>query len=413
MKKILGILFFGLLLSINVYADDQYSETNRKKSNIKLSCKIDIIYKYANQDGLHASKYDTSDLPKIINNPDLPGIIIETNLNSRPVWINKVAAKAEDNWREKLQITRFEQANEKDFVVIRNYTIDYTKKGENNQDYHLWIETSMHQHKNKFKDENSKTINVLEVGNEDIYNYLIDNRFFEPISSSDGGCNKIELEDFANEEKRIFEEIKIAEKKKKKQKDLISKKKETLKKERIAEGKFELNCKNGAFVNPSTGEVISTFTDEMNYLINVNDYTYQNLNSKNNKIHQFMNGGVFLLFYRFDSTTVQFASYNKNAGILAFITHTSMNELSKYKEIKSQFDEINKRIPNYKAEIGLDGEEIYNVSTELGNKEFNENSDPSSVEFLEFAKLDILVNYLQTLDIKAAKYECNKIPALN
>ena len=126
-----------------------------------------------------------------------------------------------------------------------------------------------------------------------------------------------------------------------------------------------------------------------------------------------MNGGVFLLFYRFDSTTVQFASYNKNAGILAFITHTSMNELSKYKEIKSQFDEINKRIPNYKAEIGLDGEEIYNVSTELGNKEFNENSDPSSVEFLEFPKLDILVNYLQTLDIKAAKYECNKIPALN
>ena len=151
----------------------------------------------------------------------------------------------------------------------------------------------------------------------------------------------------------------------------------------------------------------------MNYLLNVNDYTYQSLNSKNNKIHQFMNGGDFLLFYRFDSTTVQFASYNKNAGILVFITHTSMNELSKYKEIKSKFDEINKRIPNYKAEIGLDGEEIYNVSTELGNKEYNENSDPSSIEFLEFAKLDILVNYLQTIDKTAAKYECNKIPALN
>ena len=94
MKKILGILFFSLLLSINVYADDQYSETNRKKSNIKLSCKIDNIFKVANQDGLHASKYDTSDLPKIIKNPDLPGIIIETNLNSRPVWINKIAAKS-------------------------------------------------------------------------------------------------------------------------------------------------------------------------------------------------------------------------------------------------------------------------------------------------------------------------------
>ena len=55
-----------------------------------------------------------------------------------------------------------------------------------------------------------------------------------------------------------------------------------------------------------------------------------------------MNGGDFLLFYRFDSTTVQFASYNKKTGELAFVTHTSWEELSKYNEIKSQFDEINK-----------------------------------------------------------------------
>ena len=80
-------------------------------------------------------------------------------------------------------------------------------------------------------------------------------------------------------------------------KDLISKKKETLKKERIAEGKFELNCKNGAFVNLNTNEVISTFTDEMNYLVNVNDFTYKNLNSKTNKIHQFSSRGEIEKFF--------------------------------------------------------------------------------------------------------------------
>ena len=132
--------------------------------------------------------------------------------------------------------------------------------------YYFTIKTSIHSHKNDYVDENSKTINILEADNKDIDYYLQHNEFFNPISTSYGGCNKIELEDFANEEKRVFEEIKIAEKKKKKQKDLISKKKETLKKERIAEGKFELNCKNGAFVNLNTNEVISTFTDEMNYL---------------------------------------------------------------------------------------------------------------------------------------------------
>ena len=417
MRKILSIIVVSLLLNGNAYSNDIYSQENRKKSEIKINCKINQIIKFANQDGLAASKDDTSDLPKMINDPKLPGIIIETNLNSRPVWINRVAVKADENWREELSIIRFEQANEKDFVVVRKYNIDYTTKGTKGEDYSFSIDTSIHLHKSDFKGKNIP-FNILEADIEDIdLNLKRIKEYFNSTSTSYGGCNKIDPKNFVFEEIEVQNEITIAEYKARKEKELLNKKKEELKKTRTAKGKFELNCKNGAFVNPSTGEVISTFTSEMNYLLNVSDYTYQNLNSKNNKNYQFMNGGDFypdqLIFYRLDSTTVQFASYNKKTGELAFVTHTNLEELSKYNEIKSQFDEINKRIPNYIPEIGFDGEENYNVSTELGNKEYNENSNPSSVEFLEFAKLGILVNYLKIFDLKVAKYECNKIPDLN
>jgi hypothetical protein len=417
MRQILSIIVVSLLLNGNAYSNDIYSQENRKKSEIKINCKINWIMKFANQDGLHASKYDTSDLPKMINDPKLPGFIVETNLNSRPVWINRVAVKADENWREELSIIRFEQANEKDFVVVRKYNIDYTTKGTKGEDYSFSIDTSIHLHKSDFKGKNTP-FNILEADIEDIdLNLERIKKFFNPTSTSFGGCNKIDPNNFDFEETVVQNEIRIAEYEAKKEKELLNKKKEKLKKARIVEGKFELNCKDGAFVNPSTGEVISTFTSEINYLLNVSDYTYQNLNSKNNKNYQFMNGGDFypdqLIFYRLDSTTVQFASYNKKTGELTFVTHTNLEELSKYNEIKSQFDEINKRSPNYKPEIGFDGEENYNVSTELGNKEYNENSNPSSVEFLEFAKLGILVNYLKIFDLKVAKYECNKIQDLN
>ena len=111
MKKFLGIIILSLIFVNNAYSDDIYSQENRKQSEIKLNCKINQIWKVANQDGLQASAYDTSDLPKMIENPKLPGFIIETNLNSRPVWINRVAVKADENWREELSIIRFEKAN--------------------------------------------------------------------------------------------------------------------------------------------------------------------------------------------------------------------------------------------------------------------------------------------------------------
>ena len=73
MKKLLGIIIIGLIFVGNAYSDDIYSQDNRKKSEIKINCKINQIMKFANQDGLQASKYDTSDLPKMIDDPKLPG----------------------------------------------------------------------------------------------------------------------------------------------------------------------------------------------------------------------------------------------------------------------------------------------------------------------------------------------------
>ena len=140
-------MILNLICVSNAYSYDPYSEENRKKSEIKLNCKINQTMKFANQDGLQASAYDTSDLPKMIENPKLPGFIIETNLNSRPVWINRVGTKAYENWKEELSIIRFEKANKKDFVIIRKYQIDFTKKGNGGEDYSFILDTSLHSQK--------------------------------------------------------------------------------------------------------------------------------------------------------------------------------------------------------------------------------------------------------------------------
>ena len=397
MKKLLGIIILGLLLSGNVYAVDPYSEENRKKSEIKINCKIEeIVNHYEQEDGRPTSLKNM-----FVTDVDLPSFIIETNSYEDEVWLNQVGIKAKKNFPSELIFLTLQKANKEDLVFAKKFTIKFKEKYKNGKEISFEIASSNFDKKKKL---------TLEYINDESF-------YYREASVASGGCHRIDPKNFVFEEIEVQNEITIAEYKARKEKELLNKKKEELKKTRTAKGKFELNCKNGAFVNPSTGEVISTFTSEMNYLLNVSDYTYQNLNSKNNKNYQFMNGGDFypdqLIFYRLDSTTVQFASYNKKTGELAFVTHTNLEELSKYNEIKSQFDEINKRIPNYIPEIGFDGEENYNVSTELGNKEYNENSNPSSVEFLEFAKLGILVNYLKIFDLKVAKYECNKIPDLN
>ena len=409
MKKLLGIVVLGLLLSGNAYADDTYSEENRKKSEIKLNCKINQVMKFANQDGLQASKYDTSDLPKMINDPKLPGFIIETNLNSRPVWINRVAVKADENWREELSIIRFEQANEKDFVVVRKYNINYMIKGTKGEDYSFSIDTSIHLHKSDFKGKNTP-FNILEADIEDIdLNLERIKKFFNPTSTSYGGCNKIDPNNFDFEETVVQNEIRIAEYEAKKEKELLNKKKEKTKKARIAEGKFELNCKDGAKLDPKTLKVISTFTDEQNFLLNIKNYSYQDLDFEFDEIHQFVNSDIALILYRLSESDAQLGVYLKKEATFTYITHQNFNEIKNYKSLKAQFDMLNKKIPNYKKQTSIYGGESYTVPIKLGANETYNNS----IHNVEITKLSLIKAYLEDKPVTVARYQCNKIKELN
>ena len=402
MKKFLVIVVLGFLLNGNAYSYDPYSEENRKKSEIKLNCKINQTMKFANQDGLQASAYDTSDLPKMIENPKLPGFIIETNLNSRPVWINRVGTKAYENWKEELSIIRFEKANKKNFVIIRKYQIDFTKKGIGGEDYSFSLDTSLHSHKNDYTDKNSKQINILEAADEDKDYYLDRNKYFKSTSTSYGGCNKIDLKNFDFEETVVQNEIRIAEYESKKEK-------EELKKARIDEGKFELVCKDGIKLDPNTQEVISTFTDGINLLIDTENFSYQNLNFKLDEIHQFINSEKALGLYRLGEFSAQLGVYMKKEGTYTFITHQSFNEIKNYKTLKSQFDELNKKIPNYKKQTSIFGSESYTVPIKLGGN----NSYSSSIHDIEVSKFSLIEAYLADASVTVARYQCNKIEELN
>ena len=83
--------------------------------------------------------------------------------------------------------------------------------------------------------------------------------YFNSTSTSYGGCNKIDPKNFDFEETVVQNEIRIAEYEAKKEKELLNKKKEELKKARISEGKFELNCKDGAKLDPNTKEIKKNF----------------------------------------------------------------------------------------------------------------------------------------------------------
>jgi len=402
MKKLLVIMILNLICVSNAYSYDPYSEENRKKSEIKLNCKINQTMKFANQDGLQASAYDTSDLPKMIENPKLPGFIIETNLNSRPVWINRVGTKAYENWKEELSIIRFEKANKKNFVIIRKYQIDFTRKGTGGEDYSFSLDTSLHSNKNDYTDKNSKQINILEAADEDKDYYLDRNKYFKSTSTSYGGCNKIDLKNFDFEETVVQNEIRIAEYESKKEK-------EELKKARIDEGKFELVCKDGTKLDPNTQEVISTFTDGINLLIDIENFSYQNLNFKLDEIHQFINSEKALGLYRLGEFSAQLGVYMKKEGTYTFITHQNFNEIKNYKTLKSQFDELNKKIPNYKKQTSIFGSESYTVPIKLGGN----NSYSSSIHDIEVSKFSLIEAYLADATVTVAKYQCNKIEELN
>ena len=404
MRKILSIIVVSLLLNGNAYSNDIYSQENRKKSEIKINCKINWIMKFANQDGLHASKYDTSDLPKMINDPKLPGFIVETNLNSRPVWINRVAVKADENWREELSIIRFEQANEKDFVVVRKYNIDYTTKSTKGEDYSFSIATSFHLPKSDFKGKNIP-FNILEADIEDTdLNLKRIKENFNSTSKSYGGCNKIDPKNFEFEETVVQNEIRIAEYEAKKEKELLNKKKEELNKANITEGKFELNCKDGVLYK--AGRNPEPFDDTLNRLVDINNQSYKGLNIKSEDIHYLIsteldNFGNVFLEYRFDEISAQIIVYSRDVGELSVATAQSFSKFL-YQDTKKKLDDVNKRIDNYKLQKDSLGNYDYKVSN-LGTK---------IQEFEKFEIVRSLINTIRNVNVTkvtSAIYKCNKI----
>ena len=264
MKKLLGIIILGLIFVSNAYSDDPYSEENRKKSEIKISCKIEEIVNYYNQED--AKPIDVLGLsPR--TDVDLPSFIIETNSYEDEVWLNQSGIKAQKNLPSTLIFLTLQNTNKDDFVFAKKFTIKFKEKYKNGKEISFEISNSL------FGERKELT---LEYINEKYFP-------FHEASVASGGCHRIDPKNFDFEETVVQNEIRIAEYEAKKEKELLNKKKEELKKANATEGKFELNCKDGVLYK--AGRNPEPFNDTLNYLFDIKNYSYRNLN-ENEKIEK-------------------------------------------------------------------------------------------------------------------------------
>ncbi|MDP7196319.1 MAG: hypothetical protein QF864_09025, partial [SAR202 cluster bacterium] len=253
-----------------------------------------------------------------------------------------------------LIFNKLEEAEKEDYVFINKYWIDYTKKGYKSEDFYIFIESSIHAHKKEL------TAEVLK-----------ENDFIIAVSTSVGGCNKIKLEDFTNEEKKIIDE------------------------KRIAEGKIELNCKDG--VMHKHGKEPEPFYDTINYLINLNDYSFTNLNFEADGKNYFIGTDEALVLYRFSNDVAQIGGYNRNTAKLTFITGYPFSD-DVYNNIKSKLDIINEQIPNYQSQEKF-GAQSYKTSG-LGTQK---------QEIEKFNIVRSLILSLNPANITKSEYKCNKL----
>jgi len=391
MRKILSIIVVSLLLNGNAYAADPYSEKNRKKSEIKISCKIEeIVNHYAQEDGR-----PITDLKNMfVTDVDLPSFIIETNSYEDEVWLNQVGIKTNKNFPSELIFLTLQNTNKEDFVFAKKFTIKFKEKYKNGKEISFEIASSTFDKKKTLK---------LEYINEEFFS------FREAIIAS-GGCHRIDPKNFDFEETVVQNEIRIAEyeaKKEKeilnKKKELLNKKKEELKKANIAEGKFELNCKDGVLYK--AGRNPEPFDDTLNRLVDINNQSYSNLNFEPEEIHYFISTELLdkklFLEYRFDKDTAQLLGYDRDAGEFAVKTSLRVSE-SLYQITKKKLDDVNKNIVNYKLPKNIFGDDYYTVSN-LGTKK------------QEYEKFMIITSLLDNIEnanvtkVTGASYKCNKI----
>jgi hypothetical protein len=383
MRKILSIIVVSLLLNGNAYAADPYSEKNRKKSEIKISCKIEeIVNHYAQEDGRPIALKNM-----FVTDVDLPSFIIETNSYEDEVWLNQVGIKARKNFPSELIFLTLQNTNKEDFVFAKKFTIKFKEKYKNGKEISFEIASSTFDKK--------KTL-TLEYINMEYFS------FREAIIAS-GGCHRIDPKNFVFEEIAVQNEITIAEYKARKEKELLNKKKEELNKVNITEGKFELNCKDGVLYK--AGRNPEPFDNTLNRLVDINNQSYSNLNFEPEKIHYFISTELsdrkLFLEYRFDKDSVQLLGYDRDAAEFAVKTSLWLNE-SLYQITKKKLDEVNKSIDNYKPQKDSFGYDYYTVSN-LGTKK------------QEYEKFMIITNLLDKIEyrdvtkVTGANYKCNKI----
>ena len=383
MKKLLGIIILGLIFVGNAYSNDPYSEKNRKKSEIKISCKIEEIVNHYNQeDGI------PTDLKNMfVTDVDLPSFIIETNSYEDEVWLNQVGIKAKKNFPSTLIFLTLQNTNKEDFVFAKKFTIKFKEKYKNGKEISFEISSSVFGKKKEL---------TPEYINEEYFN-------FREASIASGGCHRIDPKNFDFEETVVQNEIRIAEYEAKKEKKLLDKKKEELKKANTAEGKFELNCKDGVLYK--AGRNPEPFDDTLNRLVDINNHSYSNLNFEPEKIHYFisteLSGKKLFLEYRFEKDSAQLLGYNRDAGEFLVRTSLWLSE-SLYQITKKKLDDVNKSIDNYKPQKDSFGDDYYTVS----------NSGTIKQEYEKFMIINSLLENIGNTNatkVTSATYKCNKL----
>ena len=172
----------------------------------------------------------------------------------------------------------------------------------------------------------------------------------------------------------------------------------------IAEEKLRLSCKDGvlykAGLNPEP------FDDTVERLVDVQNYTYRNLNFEPDEIHylisnQLIDGENAFSSYSFDSGSAQLSIYNRATGEFGVITAFRFSE-DTYQSTKIKLDNINKEIENYKPLKNIFGDDYYTVS----------NSGTQKQEYKKFEIIKTLINIVNNVNvtnITSATYKCNKI----
>ena len=164
MKKLLAIVVLGLLL---LGCSENKSEKNRKKSTIKLSCKINKVNIIKMYDGTEVNTWhDEKFLNENFGEEILKPIIIETNKNSYAMWVDGIGTIAMYNDENGIgYITVRDTENEK-FVTLHLTSVSY-------KDLKLISESSMY-----IKNDDSK------------FDYNFNNKP-EPSTIGYGKCEKL------------------------------------------------------------------------------------------------------------------------------------------------------------------------------------------------------------------------------